>query len=219
MTVVATAIIPVKRFASAKQRLTAAVGPELRAALAEAMLGDVLAAVGRSRGIQRAIVVSGEPAAGQVARTHEAEVVGDPDDEGHSRAATLGVDRALELGAGVAVLLPGDCPLVDPAELDAALDRLTEGRVAIVPDRHGTGTNALLLAPPDAIEPAFGDGSRARHERLARAGGNEAAIERLDSLALDVDTPDDLAALREVLADAPWRAPRTAAVLHAPLRA
>jgi 2-phospho-L-lactate/phosphoenolpyruvate guanylyltransferase len=209
------AVIPVKRFGAAKRRLAATLGAEPRAALAVAMLGDVLAAVARSQGIEHAIVVTGEPAAERAAREHDVEVVPDPRDAGHSQAAMLGIARAVELGSTAAALLPGDCPLLDPSELDAALERISEGRVGIVPDRHGTGTNALLLAPPDAIEPAFGEGSRDRHERLARAARRAAVIERLDSLALDVDTPEDLAALGEVLRAAPQRAPRTAAALGA----
>ena len=209
------AIIPVKRFGAAKRRLAAALGAEPRAALALAMLGDVLAAVARSRGIEHVIVVTGEPAAERASREHDVDVVADPRDAGHSQAAMLGISRAVELGATAVALLPGDCPLLDPSELDAALERISEGRVGIVPDRHGTGTNALLLAPPDAIKPAFGEESRDRHERLARAARHAAAIERLDSLALDVDTPADLAALGEVLRAAPQRAPRTAAALGA----
>jgi 2-phospho-L-lactate/phosphoenolpyruvate guanylyltransferase len=213
------AIIPVKRFGAAKQRLAAALGAGGRVALAEAMLGDALAALARCQGVERVIMVTGDPAAERGAREHGAEVVADPRDAGHSRAAKAGVARALELGATVAALVPGDCPLLDPVEIDAALARISTDRVAIVPDRHGTGTNALLLAPPDAIDPAFGEGSRARHERLAREAGRPVAIEPLDSLALDVDTPDDLAALSEVLRDAPERAPRTAAALGERVRA
>jgi 2-phospho-L-lactate/phosphoenolpyruvate guanylyltransferase len=207
------AIIPVKRFGAAKQRLAATLGAEPRAALALAMLGDVLAAVARSQGVEQVVVVTGEPAAARAAHEHDVDVVADPRDAGHSQAAKLGIARAVELGASAVALLPGDCPLLDPSELDPALERISEGGVGIVPDRHGTGTNALLLAPPDAIEPAFGEGSRDRHERLARAARRAAAIERLDSLALDVDTPADLTALGEVLRAAPERAPRTAAAL------
>jgi 2-phospho-L-lactate guanylyltransferase len=209
------AIIPVKRFGAAKRRLAATLGAEPRAALALAMLGDVLAAVTRTQGTEHVIVVTGEPAAERAAREHDVDLVADPTDAGHSQAAMLGISRAVELGATAVALLPGDCPLLDSSELDAALERISEGRVGIVPDRHGTGTNALLFAPPDAIEPAFGEGSRDRHERLARAAHHTAVIERLDSLALDVDTPADLAALGEVLRAAPEGAPRTAAALGA----
>jgi 2-phospho-L-lactate/phosphoenolpyruvate guanylyltransferase len=215
----ATAIVPVKRFVAAKRRLEAALEPDSRAALADAMLGDVLAAVERSARLEHVIVVSDEPAVGQAARARELELLGDPPAAGHSEAAARGVARAIDRGASAVAMLPGDCPLLDAGELDAALARVAPNRVGIVPDRHGTGTNALLLAPPDAIEPAFGEGSRARHEDLARAAGREVAIEPLDSLALDVDTPDDLAALREILRASPQRAPRTAAVIHEPARA
>ena len=41
----------------------------------------------------------------------------------------------------------------------------------VVPDRHGTGTNALLLQPPDVMAPSFGEGSHARHLGNARGAG------------------------------------------------
>jgi 2-phospho-L-lactate guanylyltransferase len=98
--------------------------------------------------------------------------------------------------------VPGDVPALDPAELDALLDRPATGRsVVIVPDRHGTGTNALLLTPPDVIEPSFGPGSRARHEQLAADAGVPCTVEEVETLALDVDTADDLAELRTALAN------------------
>ena len=82
-----------------------------------------------------------------------------------------------------------------------------------MPDRHGTGTNGLLLTPPNAIAPSFGPDSRARHERLARDAGADCRIERPASLLLDIDTGEDLAVLRARLTGEPVRAPRTRAVL------
>ena len=207
------AIIPVKRFGAAKQRLAEELEPDARMRLAGAMVGDVLDGVQASRTIDRVVVVTGEPAAVRAARAHGAEVIDDPADGGHSAAALLGIDRALGLGMDAAALLPGDCPLLNAAELDAAVTRMSPPTVAVVPDRHGTGTNALLLAPPDAIEPAFGPGSRARHESLARSAGIEARVEPLASLAPDVDTAADLVAVGELLGDRPGSAPRTAAAL------
>jgi 2-phospho-L-lactate guanylyltransferase len=183
------------------------------------MLADVLAATSGAGLTERVIVVTGERRAERIAlsgergRSGPLEVLRDPRDLGHSEAATLGIVRAQALDASCVVLLPGDCPLLDPAELDAALERMESGRVAIVPDRHGTGTNALLLSPPNAIAPAFGPGSSARHADRAQRAGHEVAVERLDSLGLDVDTPDDLEALAEELERAPHRAPATAAEL------
>jgi 2-phospho-L-lactate guanylyltransferase len=215
----ATAIIPVKRFGDAKQRLLEALDRPQRAALVKAMLADVLAAVAAAEQVERVIVVTGEGRAERIALHHAQrttmplEVLRDPDDRGHSAAATLGIIRALSHGAECAALLPGDCPLLDPSELDGALERMESGRVAVVPDRHGSGTNALLLCPADAIGPAFGEGSMERHRERAAKAGHDAVVEPLESLALDLDTPEDLAALAETLLESPERAPTTAAEL------
>lgn len=215
----ATAIIPVKRFARAKQRLLEALDRPQRAAVVKAMLSDVLVSVSAAESVERLIVITGESRAERIAmhRARRArtpiEVLRDPDDHGHSEAATLGIIRALALGSECTALLPGDCPLLDPGELDAALERMRPGRVAVVPDRHGTGTNALLLAPADAIGPAFGPESMERHCDRATRAGYEVAVEGLESLALDLDTPEDLAALVAELAERPQRAPATAAEL------
>jgi 2-phospho-L-lactate guanylyltransferase len=215
----ATVVLPIKRFAQAKSRLVAAVGPPGRAALLKAMLADVLAAIGESRSVERVVVVTGEGRAEKVALdaarriATPLEVLQDPRDPGHSEAATLGIVRAKALGADCVALLPGDCPLLDASELDAALGRMEAGRVAVIPDRHGTGTNGLLMAPADAIGPAFGEDSRERHADRAQRAGWIVAVEELPSLALDLDTPDDLDALRAALAENPKTAPATARAL------
>ena len=209
----ATAIVPVKRFHEAKQRLAPGIDEERRVALAAAMFEDVLAAISGARSVERTIVVSGDPVAQEIAAGASAEVVPDPADEGHVEAALAGIARAEAEGAGCIVLLPGDCPLLDPRELDRLLTALPDPYVAIVPDRHGEGTNALVLTPPTAIRPAFGEGSRARHVAAAREADIPFAVEELGSLGLDLDTPADLVALtREIEADR-GRATRTARAL------
>jgi 2-phospho-L-lactate guanylyltransferase len=209
----ATAILPVKRFAAAKQRLAAGIDDERRVAVIAAMLEDVLEAIGSVRSIERTIVVTGEPGAAELARVAGAEVVEDPGQGGHSGAALAGIARAEELGARCALLLPGDCPLLDPRDVERLLTGLPERYVAVVPDRHGAGTNALALAPPAAIQPSFGEGSRGRHVDAAREAGLAYSVEELPSLGLDLDTPADVIALTRVLAEDRTRAKRTARAL------
>lgn len=210
----ATAIVPVKRFTAAKQRLAAELADEQRALLATAMLDDVLAALRRSRAVGRVLVVSGEPAAAAIAGRRGVEVVDDPDDRGHSEAALIGIEAAGAIAADCVVLLPGDCPLLDAAELDRLLEGFEPPGVAVIPDRHGTGTNGLVLAPAVAIKPSFGPDSCERHLRLARAGGVRGTIASTDSLDLDLDTGEDLRALRELLKRDPARAPATSVALR-----
>jgi 2-phospho-L-lactate/phosphoenolpyruvate guanylyltransferase len=209
----ATAILPVKRFGAAKQRLAETIDDERRAELVVAMLRDVLEAIGDARSIERTIVVTSEPRAAAPAREVGAEIVPDPEKGGHSEATLAGIARARDFGAECAVLLAGDCPLLDPRELERLLTGIPHSYVAVVPDRHGTGTNALALAPPDAIRPAFGEGSCARHVAAARAAGVPFAVERLDSLALDLDTPADVVALTRELEPRRGRARHTAKAL------
>jgi 2-phospho-L-lactate guanylyltransferase len=209
----ATAILPVKRFNAAKQRLAAGLGGEQRRTLAAAMVADVLEAIGEARTIERTILVSGDPVAQELAADVGATVVPDPEDGGHVAAALAGIARAEADGAGCVVLLPGDCPLLDPRELDRLLTGLPERYVGIVPDRHGSGTNALALSPPGAIVPAFGEDSCARHVAAARAAGIPFGVEELASLGLDLDTPADVIALTRELDARPGRARRTAKAL------
>ena len=206
-----TAIIPVKRFASAKGRLAGTLPGRARKELSRAMLGDVLDALGESSEVERILIVTNEWDLPVV----EVAWTGVPDlrRTTHSAAASRGVERAIAEGAECVALLPGDCPLLDPAELDGALRRAQPGRVAVIPDRHGAGTNGLILCPPDAIEPAFGEGSRERHEKLARGFGHTVTVERLYSLSVDLDTYEDLTVLRQALDRNPDLAPRTAAAL------
>jgi 2-phospho-L-lactate guanylyltransferase len=208
------AILPVKTFARAKQRLGGAVDAPERAELAAAMVGDVLEALAAVPGLGDVVVVTSEERAVVAARAAGAHLVPDPVEAGQSAAAELGIEAATARGAARVLLVPGDCPALDPSELSALLEHAAGSpSVVIVPDRHGSGTNALLIAPPGALVPSFGPGSLARHAARARAGGASVAIAQAASLALDVDTPGDLAALRRALAARPGAAPRTRAAL------
>ncbi len=209
----ATAVLPVKRFGEAKRRLAAGIDDERREALVAAMLEDTLEAIDGSRSIERTIVVTGDPRAQEIVAASSAEVLPDPADEGHVVAALAGIARAEVDGAACIALLPGDCPLLEPKELDRLLTGIPSSFVAVVPDRHGTGTNALVLSPPDAIPPAFGEGSCARHVAAARGADVPFAVEELPSLALDLDTPADVIALTRALAAGSKRGRRTAKVL------
>ena len=176
------------------------------------MVGDVLSALRDCPMIETTIVVTREQSVAAAARYLGATVVEDTAEQGQSAAAELGIARAREDGFERVICVPGDCPALDPAELTDLLGSDDAG-VTIVPDRHGTGTNGLVLAPPDAISPSFGPDSRARHERLAESAKVTWRVAQPSSLLLDIDTGEDLAALRERLAGERERAPRTRAVL------
>jgi 2-phospho-L-lactate guanylyltransferase len=191
------AILPVKSFGAAKQRLSAALAGGARQALAQAMFSDVLTSLRHVDDIEAIAVVTADGTAESAALASGALVLPDSEESGQSAAASIGVEHALAAGFERVLLVPGDTPMLDPAELSELLARAEaeELGLVVVPDRHGTGTNALLLRPPDAIEPSFGPDSRERHENAAAEAGVSCLVEPLPSLVLDVDTPEDLAAL------------------------
>ncbi|HET8629475.1 MAG TPA: 2-phospho-L-lactate guanylyltransferase [Thermomicrobiales bacterium] len=189
------AVVPVKTLAGTKSRLAAALDPGERRALTLATLRDVLAALDRP-GVAARLVVSVDPAALDAARTAGALALPERPGGGLNAALEQARDRE-EVGRADALLVVlGDLPLLAGADVSALLalaDR--PGTAVLAPDRHETGTNALLLRPPAALPFAFGAGSLARHRALAAARGLAVREYRAPGTALDLDTPDDLALL------------------------
>jgi 2-phospho-L-lactate guanylyltransferase len=212
------AILPIKSLDEAKQRLRDELDPTPRRALVEAMFSDVLVALRRAKLVDQVLVISADHGAQRIAGGYGAMVL-EQDDLGHSEAAAAGAARVVELGAERALMVPGDCPLLMPAELDDLIARpFTSPSAIIVPDRHGTGTNALLLTPPTALAPAFGPGSHERHTANAIAAGVAAHTVEVPSLALDIDTPEDLAAVEARLEELHGGAAHTRGMLRQLLR-
>lgn len=176
---------------NAKTRLGDALGPAERSALAVAMLTDVLRAASGA-GLSGTIAVLDPP----IAPVDGVRLVPDPGG-GLDAAVTSGVRAAIEAGARTAIVLAGDLPLLEADDISALVDAAEGTRAVVVAtDRHGTGTNALVLRPPDAIAPSFGANSGARHlaAGVAAAGGSARSVQP-HRVALDIDTPDDLAEL------------------------
>jgi 2-phospho-L-lactate guanylyltransferase len=207
-----TAIVPVKGLSVANGRLDGLLSPTERKRLAEALFLDLIMKLPRSRCIDDALIVTADESIARQARWFGHKVLVQDADEGHSEAAIAGARAAQQDGADRVVMLPVDCPMLEIDELDAHVGR-SPRTALIVPDRHGTGTNALVLTPPDVVLPTFGPDSCARHVSRARAAGISFALEELESMAIDLDTPADYSLLRDKLLLDPHPAPRAAQVL------
>jgi 2-phospho-L-lactate/phosphoenolpyruvate guanylyltransferase len=207
-----TAIVPVKGLSVANGRLNGLLSAGERKWLAEALFVDLIMKLPRARSIDDVLVVTADDSIARQARWFGHGVLTQERDEGHSEAASAGARAVTAAGAERVVMLPVDCPMLDVDELDSHVGR-SPRTALIVPDRHGTGTNALVLTPPDLLAPAFGPDSCARHVSRARASGISFALEVLESMAVDLDTPEDYLLLRDRLLLDPQPAPRTARVL------
>jgi 2-phospho-L-lactate guanylyltransferase len=209
------AVLPVKSFGAAKQRLGSLLGSGSRHALAQAMFQDVVSSLRKAQGIDQVVIVAAEPTV-EFSAEEQVVLLQDELQEGQSAATLIGIRWAIDAGFERVLLVPGDTPLLAVDELDAMLAGAAadDTSVVIVPDRHDTGTNALLLAPPDAIEPSFGPDSLARHVAAAQAAAVRHRIERVPSLIFDVDTSDDLAVVAATIEAGRTVAPRTRGALR-----
>lgn len=189
--------VPVKDLVNAKQRLIPALSPSERRGLARAMLEDVLdAAVAALPGA--VLVVTTDPEVQAVARAVGVETLAEIANRGHTAAVAVAQREAVARGATRFLTLPGDIPCVTPREITVLCAGLADGPgVVFVPSRSGRGTNAALLAPPDAIPLTFGEPSFENHLKTARAAGLAPRVLELPGVGLDVDAPEDLPVLLE----------------------
>lgn len=196
-------IVPVRDLETAKSRLGELLDAEERRALVTLMLDRTLRAIDEA-GLE-SIVVSPDEAILARATVAGAEPLRQTG-EGLNEALELALPSAVAGGATAILVVPVDLPAIDAAALRALLANahaaLAPGRplVAVVPDRHASGTNALLVSPPGAIGFAFGADSRERHAEAARESG-AVLVELAGPLALDVDTGEDLALAEPLLLD------------------
>lgn len=186
------AVVVARTGPTAKRRLAGVLGVQERTRLAVWMLGEVLRAV-REAGLAGPVVVTDDALVTERLRHQRVRVLVDSGQDMNA-AVEAGVREAMVAGADAVVVLPGDVPFADPADLRRLVSHADDGSrlVVVVPDEHGTGTNALLLRPPDVLAPAFGLGSAVRHLDRARQAGACSSLLALPSLALDVDVPLDL---------------------------
>jgi 2-phospho-L-lactate guanylyltransferase len=189
------AAVPVKDLIDAKQRLGRALDAPARRALARAMLADVLRALGGA-GLDRVWVVTREPEVAALARAFGAEPLGEAENRGHTAAVAGAQAEAARAGADAFLTIPGDVPCITAAEIRALLDALPAPPAAVfTPSRSGLGTNGALLTPPAVMPLRFGEPSFDNHLAAARALHLVPRIVHLPGLGLDIDDPDDLAAL------------------------
>ena len=197
------AIVPIGALENAKSRLGGSLDAEERRDLVDAMIERTLGATTATSAIAETLVVSPDREA-----LAQADRLGARTMRQRGQGLNAGIrearDDAIAGGADAVMIVPIDLPLVSPAalaQLVAPLGVVGERPlVVLAPDRHHRGTNGLLLAPPDAIEPSFGGDSRAAHEACARDAG--ARYVELDGpLSLDHDTPDDLLLVESLVDD------------------
>ena len=187
------AVVPVKERVSAKERLAPILRPEARQALALAMLEDVLTAVTAARGIAGLLVVTVDADAGRLAASFGARLTEAGARDGHTGAVSAAARLLAAEGRAGMLTLPGDIPLVTPAEIACVLAAHPPApSFTIVPSHDERGSNAIACSPPDVAPLRFGENSFYPHLQTAEVCGIRPTVLHLPGIALDIDNAEDV---------------------------
>ena len=193
------AIVPVKPLRRGKSRLAGTLNEDERTELNRALLQHTLETLSELKEVDGVLVVSRDPNALTIARNHGARTVqedGQPELNTALKRATIVAQVYATRGV---LVLPADLPLITREDIQVLIQRATEPPVVVIaPDRHGKGTNALLISPPGLIEYDFGENSFQRHCELIKKAGARLEIVDLPSLGLDLDLPEDFEIIKSL---------------------
>lgn len=206
-------LLPVKQFARSKQRLSGWLAAREREMLARVMFEDVWETLRLAFPPDRLLVISAEPEVVSRCRADRIRCRAEAEPLSHSQSVIEATAWAMSLGVSSLLSVPIDTPAVKPEEIVKLSDLARRYSVVVAPSANGTGTNALLRTPPDAIRPRFGPGSCALHVAEARSKGLSHLVFPVPSLAADIDTPEEAAQFLS-LERPSRRGGRTAALLQ-----
>ena len=186
------AIVPVKPLRRGKSRLAGILTEDERTDLNRTLLQHTLQVLAELKEVEEVLVVSRDPQVLTIARNYGARTVredGQPELNTALRRATVIAQVYATRGV---LVLPADLPLISREDALALVERATDPPVVVIaPDRHGKGTNALLISPAGLIEYDFGENSFQRHCDLVKKAGARLEVVNLPSLGLDLDSPED----------------------------
>ena len=193
------AIVPVKPLRRGKSRLAGTLSEDERAELNRSLLQHTLQTLTDIKELEQVLVVSRDPHALTIARQHGARTVREDGQPQLNTALTRATVVAKVHATRGVLILPADLPLISREDVLTLIDKADEPPVVVIaPDRHGKGTNALLICPSGLIEYDFGENSFQRHCERAKQAGARLEIVDLPSLGLDLDLPEDLELIREL---------------------
>jgi 2-phospho-L-lactate guanylyltransferase len=189
-------VIPIRSFRSGKQRLAAVLDDTERTRLSRALADTAIQA---ADGFP-ILVVSQDNSVAEWADAHGITTVVDPQLDLND-AAELGRQQFVEAGATAVAVMHSDLPM--PAAIHSVVDDTALLHGLIAPDRHGEGTNLLIVPTSLPFTFMFGPGSATHHRRQFEEVGTPVTILNNHGYDLDLDTPDDLLELER--RDPSWR--------------
>lgn len=185
-------LVPVKDLSQAKQRLAGVLSAEQRSLLAKTMLAEVLDTLAKWSTCPQVAVVTGDPAARDLAQQAGFEVIHDGHNHSETDAIAVATAECQQRGIESTLVIPADIPLLEAGELDQVMAAAPPEGAVLVPSADGRGSNAVLRRPAALIPLRFGNDSFLPHRAAVEDTGRPCLVLRLPGIGLDVDTPQDL---------------------------
>ena len=195
-------LLPVKNLAKAKQRLASVLDQSMRTELAHVMLADVVAAVAAFAGDEVALATT-DPFAAELARRYGFELTRDESNISETDAIETATRLCEARGVQSTLVIPGDVPLIEAADLRAIYQASPDAGSVLVPSSDKRGTNAVLRRPASLFPLRFGNDSFMPHLAAAIATDKSCFVLSLPRIALDIDTPEDLRELAQAAGEKP----------------
>lgn len=189
-------VLPIKDPANAKERLASLLSPEQRRVLALMLIEQTFDFFKDFTSVANILVVTDSEWVAGRAKEEGFSVLREESADGETAAVERATRWSAEHGFRSQVVVPGDMAELDAGEIRRLLaQERPDPSVILCPATGDDGTNAILTTPPDAIRFRFGDRSFPDYVEQARAKGIPCSVVRLESLVLDMDTPEDVRAL------------------------
>ncbi|MCW4022414.1 MAG: 2-phospho-L-lactate guanylyltransferase [Candidatus Bathyarchaeota archaeon] len=182
--------MPVKKLTNTKMRLSGVLTPKQRQKLTLAMLKDVITAT-KSSMINHIVVVGSDPTIEDLTKDFDVTYLQEksPNLNSSLKQAT---QWSIKNHAKTVLILPADIPLITANDINQILKLGADSPSLVIVSSHNNGTNALLQNPPNIISPRFGPNSFQKHQTEATEKGVSPIIYESDSVALDIDSTEDL---------------------------
>jgi 2-phospho-L-lactate guanylyltransferase len=191
------AILPLKDFVNAKQRLSGVLAPHERRRVFQAMVNDVLDVLSIHPAIEQTVIISDDPSAEMLAEHYgvmhweEAQLQA----KGLNGVIEAAAATLAEQGVADLMIVHGDLPLVSAEEIQVLVDAHLNSEkpaVSISPDSPKQGTNCMICSPPQVIRFHYGENSFNKHSDEATSHNITVNVVPQSGLGCDIDNPADL---------------------------
>ena len=193
-------IVPVKPLRRSKSKLNNILSDEDRAVLNLRMYENTLKVLSHLKIPHQVLVVSKDSSVLSLARSYNAKTLQEDGDSGLNLALKKAVQVVKTYGGQSVLILPADLPFITKEDLEGVMEfSMGFSYILISPDRKMSGTNILLISPPDLIEFSYGPGSFERHVRQAQTQNAHIEVRKFDNAELDIDSPEDFEIYKKLL--------------------